>query len=195
MANDAPFATPAALRTFLKQPDLDELAAGDALADATGFIRASAKQWISFVAADVELVEIRSNTDTFVLSEFPVTNVSTVEMYSDTTGLWTAMEPGRFRWLQNGVVRRVGGGYWPFGYGRLRVTYDHGYPVIDQTTPPGLWGVCVAMAARRTVNPQDRVAMHIGSFGETFNRQPGGPILATIAEQAIISSFRSPTAA
>lgn len=192
---DVPFADADALRVFLKQPNLGDIAADAALMDATGFIRAAADQWISLVDDDVELVEIRSNTDTFVLSQFPVSNVSVVETYSDTTGLWTTMEPGRYRWLSSGIVRRVGGGWWPFGFGRLRVTYTHGYETIDQTNPPGLWGVCVAMAARRTVNPQDRVAVHIGSFGETFNRQPGGPILATTAEQKIISSFRSPHAA
>lgn len=192
---DVPFATSAALRVFLKQPNLDELSAANALADATGFIRASTKQWLSFVAGDVEFVEIRSATDMFVLSEYPVVNVSLIETFSDTTGLWTTFLPGRYRWLTNGIVRRIGTGYWPFGVGRLRVTYDHGYQVIDQTNPPGLFGVCVAMAARRTVNPQDRVAMHLGGFGETFNRQPGGPILATVAEQMIIATFRSPTAA
>lgn len=185
---DAPFATADALRTYLKQPTLDETAAGEALAAATGFIRAAAEQWISFVAGDVETAEVRYGADLFVLSQFPVVALTSVEVYADSTATWSMLDPSVYRWARSGVVRRSGCGRWPSG--QVRVTYDHGYEVIDESTPPGLWGVCVSMAARRTVNPRERVMVRLGGFQETVNPGPG--LLATPAEQTVINRYRSP---
>jgi len=187
----APFASVVALQTFLQDPALDVALAADALADATGLIRAATGQWISLVEDDVEEVEIRTATDTFVLAQFPVVAIAKIETYSDTGATWSEVPAIGYRWLTSGVVRSTGwGAHWPFGYGRVRVTYDHGHPVIDETTPPGLHAVCLSIAARRTVNPQGRIAVSLGAFSESYGAS--GPVLITPAEERVLSAFRSP---
>lgn len=149
------------LRTRLQDPDLDAVAAQQAIDDATAIVKAAAGQDLEFVPGDV--VELRGGGRELRLPQRPVVvdedNPLTVVELIDAGGGVPAVEGITFRRsadrltrLGRGiegsrVVDRSGVGHvLPTGVWSawVQVTYSHGY---TQQTLPAAWSTAVLNAA------------------------------------------------
>ena len=128
------FPTPAALRTRLQDPDLDEAAAQQAINDAVTLIKAIARQDLDFVPNDT--VTLAGGRRQLVLPQRPVLvddthPLTVVELIDGTsTGGIPAVEGVAFRRSGNRLIR--------LGRTRegVRTTSRHGVPTVH---PVGVW--------------------------------------------------------
>lgn len=109
-----------------------------AITAASAAIQNYCRQRIEQVAADVLTLTVPPVRQTILLSEQPVTTISSV--VEDGTALVVGTD---YRWTAAGVLTRVGRPWCSLWQGVV-VTYTHGYSTI----PDDLKAVCVQAAAR-----------------------------------------------
>lgn len=151
------FATAEDLRRFLRRTTIDAAEAELVLELASETIRAEVAQQIDPVAADTYLSPPEPGR-VLLLPELPVTDVASVTEYGQTLLAGTD-----YTWSSAGTVTRCGQA-WPVEARAVVVTYDHGYADI----PGQVRAVCLQLAARAYVNPQQRTSISIGDYSESF---------------------------
>lgn len=187
------FATPLQLAGQLQQ-DVDTYSALQTLAIATGTIKAVTGQMIEQVTGDVVELTVTRSGDGVILPELPVTDVTLVEYLQNTPGAaWATSPAAAYEWDETGVVDLLTGQgvTWPYlnppRRRRVRVTYDHGYPII----PDEIVGICLRMAAQAYVVPPGVTLESIGGYQVRYE-------LASVVDpgtNAILDRYRLPKVA
>lgn len=116
----APLAAPDDLATWLGVPASDAKLLA-ALRAASARFRGAVRHPVSLVSGDTVTLD-GDGSSTLVLPAAPVTGVSSV--------LVDDVAIDDYGWSRRGLLSRDAG--WPDGFGRVTVTYDHGYdPIPD----------------------------------------------------------------
>jgi len=195
------FAPVSLLGAYLQETiDDDDPMANAALEAATAAIQSYCDQRLTLVEDDVAVVD-GSGSDTLLLPEFPVTDVSVVVVDSDWDSARTLLGPGNgsaseYDWNEAGLLFRRRGqfvyyesrfeavyGMWPPRRKSVTVTYTHGYEVI----PADIRLVTAAVAARAWA--QDGANSETtGSYTVQYAGQPG---TLTEYEKSILDRYRA----
>lgn len=133
--------------------DAQAIAALDA---ATAMIQALTNQTLEQVEDDV-LVLDGSGTRALLLPEFPVTEVSSVELDG------VALAASEYQWSADGYLRRAGS-VWPADLRNIEVTYTHGYA----TLPTLIVSMTAKLAARLYQVPASVRQETIGSYSTSY---------------------------
>jgi hypothetical protein len=173
----ASLATPSQLASRV-QGDVDTASAELALANASGLIRAIARQYFEFVSQ--ETVDLVGNGRILVLPQRPAVvdgpnPLTVVELGDFGIPDATLLEGRDFERLGNELTRgypswwagsRLQG--WPgrpigLWAPRVRVTYSHGYTTI----PDDIVALCLDIAQALFTNPEGLRSMSIDDYSET----------------------------
>jgi len=147
------------------------------LGAASDLIRGYTGQTLSKVVGEVEVLE-KIESDVLLLSERPVTAISTVVVNGTTLG------PTEYAFTSWGKLTRVSGATWSLG---ATVTYTHGYVETDWEWGV-LRGVCMDVAARG-ISLNERSASE--ALGSTLMESAGfsPEVFLTEGEKARLALF------
>src|SRR5580704_4388326 len=163
-----PLASAAQLAAHLGVESIDPNAAAQALAGASGAVRAFCGWQISQVLDD-QIVVDGTGTQSFLLPTAHVTQVYWVQldymMLSPVVWDGTQNAQYGFEWTSSGIITRAPMWCWPRGARRITVTLDHGYPVI----PDEITACTCAVAARAMDNPESVRMRRVGETAETYD--------------------------
>lgn len=182
----ANLATVEELASFMQQSiAADDPAAIFLLGVASGMIRRSLDQVITWVPGDVEYVD-PVNGSFAALKELPVLSVDQVEISNDGGLTWMAVPPSAYK-----VSRRTGtiqarpgtGVRWPADEESWRVTYGHGFV----TVPPELAGVCCGLTARYYSTPIAVEMERVGQRQVKYNIESAG---FSALESMVLGAYR-----
>jgi hypothetical protein len=171
-----PFITPTDIVNYLGRGSITDpgmLMATDAACD---MCRTIADQ--SFNRGTTTEVLDGSGTDVLLLRERPVNSAGTVTVAGGTITDYVSTSAG--------LVFRgtAGGGTWPTGRQNVRVTYDHGYEVID--VPRDVRMVAVSIAARLVTQGPVK-SETVGGVSVTYS---AGASDVTPSELLILNKYR-----
>lgn len=173
----SPWATPEDLRVHLRLDSIDTADAEAALAAAEDVIRAGLGQSVD--QALVDTVHLTGNGRTvLLLPEVPVTAVTSVTIDG------TALDADGYRWNREGILTRLCG-VWPLD-ADVQVVHDHG----NEPIPAAVSRVCVQVAGRAWVNPQNVEAETMGDRSVTYSKSRNGEEL-TAYEQTLLARYGS----
>ena len=199
----ASFGTPDMMSAYLRvEINPTDTIARLALAAATSLIQGYTDQLIAQVTDETVVLD-GSGTDTMLLPELPVTDVSNVIVNSDTSFPMTLLNQtsesdaeytfvggnkgllirrqGRF--VNYGDDQTAQFGCWPRRRQSVTVTYTHGYPVI----PAELQLLCVTVASRAWA--QDGATQEtVGTYIAQYAGQPG---VLTADEMKMLGRYRA----
>lgn len=188
------------------QFDPTNLRAIRALEDASALVQGYTNRSFGLVE-DEEVVLHGSGTQTLLLPEFPVLEVTDVTLLDSDGTMTTLVFWGAGPWggatnpsiyyrlvAQQGILVRVDC-IWPKGYANVLVTYTHGYAVI----PDGIKAATCEIAARleattASVGSSGLVTSEtVGNYSVTYGDTGGGAVDSsglTADERAMLDPFR-----
>lgn len=184
MTSAAPFISRTDLGLQLgKSLDDDEkaLACVDAACD---LVRSFTGQTINLVEDD-EVVLDGSGTDTLLLPEAPVSEVSEVTILRYLDGAISEETPLVDYALRDGILVRTDAATFLRGRLRYAITYTHGYP--DAELPRDLRMVALQAAVRLFTQANGAVFESLGRYQVRYD---GPPLDFTRTEQAILRKYR-----
>jgi hypothetical protein len=178
-----PFAAVSDLAALM-QTDVNEAAAGVALASASALIRGWTRQTISRVVDDVVTLRAPEGYErALVLPQRPVQSVSRVEINGLQLVDWVLSNdrllrycgwrylPGRMPYLDPGLVT---------------VTYTHGWAEI----PDDVRAVCLDLASMTITNPSGLRTVQIDDYSRTFAAETLGSGTLSDAHKEILAGYR-----
>lgn len=165
----------------------DEQRATELLEEATAAIIDELEgQKVEAATATTEVIDGDGRKKVLV-SQIPVTNVTTVRELDSDDEWETLTADDDYRWSESGVITRVDGSCFPDKPRSVEVTYDHGYT----TVPDGIQRVCVSYAARMFVNPEGSQQRRRGDASTSFASSANEASGLTDNEKRALDRFRS----
>jgi hypothetical protein len=178
-----PFAAVSDLAALV-QTEVNEAAAGVALASASAMIRGWTRQTISRVVDDTVSLRAPAGYEReLVLPQRPVQSVSRVEINGVPLVDWVLSS--------DRLLRYCGWRYLPgrapyLDPGLVTVTYTHGWAEV----PEDVRAVCLDIASMTITNPSGLRTVQIDDYSRTFAAETIGSGTLSEAHKSILSDYR-----
>jgi hypothetical protein len=178
-----PFAAVSDLAALV-QTEVNEAAAGVALASASAMIRGWTRQTISRVVDDTVSLRAPAGYEReLVLPQRPVQSVSRVEINGVPLVDWVLSS--------DRLLRYCGWRYLPgrapyLDPGLVTVTYTHGWAEV----PEDVRAVCLDIASMTITNPSGLRTVQIDDYSRTFAAETLGSGTLSEAHKSILSDYR-----
>lgn len=178
-----PFAAVSDLAALV-QTEVNEAAAGVALASASAMIRGWTRQTITRVVDDTVSLRAPAGYEReLVLPQRPVQSVSRVEINGVSLVDWVLSS--------DRLLRYCGWRYLPgrapyLDPGLVTVTYTHGWAEV----PEDVRAVCLDIASMTITNPSGLRTVQIDDYSRTFAAETLGSGTLSEAHKSILSDYR-----